>query len=185
MKLRTTIAAAAALAIAGSATFLPGAAQAGDTSVTFEVDSGSLSISVPSAATIGGSSLTDALAGATVTGTLGSTTVSDTRGALAAAAWTITASMANDFVHSGGTATIAKGQASMYSGLATATSGIVTFTGTTAVNPVTMSTTGGALGSATLASGSHSVTYDPTLSISIPGNATPGSYTGSVTQTVA
>ena len=120
MRIRYAVAFGVALVVpcAGVAEAAPG-----DTTVTFSVTSGSLSIAVPASAALG-----SALPGNTVTAQLGTVTVTDAR-ALLTAAWTASVT-STSFKTGGGTApeTIATSAVSYWSGAATSTTGTATFT---------------------------------------------------------
>lgn len=170
---------APALAAAVAGLVLPGSAEAADTAVTFTVNAGALSVSSSASAAL--SNATATTAGTSVTGQLGSTTVTDNRAA-AAGAWSVSVS-STDFT-APGELTIAKGQASAYSGLATATTGTTVFVPTTVANAVNLGSAG-TLASATGVLGASSVTYNPTLTVTIANSVQAGDYSGTVTQTVA
>ena len=170
---------APALVAVVSSLVLQGSAEAADTAVTFTVSAGALSLSgAPSAAL---SNATATVAGTSVSGQLGSTTVTDNRAA-AAGAWSVSVSSTN-FTAAGGLS-IAKAQASAYSGISTATTGVSVFVPTTAANPVNLGSAG-TIASATGILGSSTVTYNPTLTVTIGNSVQAGDYSGTVTQTVA
>lgn len=175
-----------ALTIAGTAALalVPAAANA-STSVTFTVSSGTLSIAEPSAQANLGSATATAL-GTTVSGALGSTTVTDNRGSLAG--WTVT--MTGSDFSDGATPTpdtIAANQAVAWvSSVPTPTSGVavVSTTYLTAATGLTLTTSGQTFMTATT-TGSNVVSYNPNLQVTIPSTAVAGTYTGTITQTVA
>jgi hypothetical protein len=160
---------------------LPGSANAVPTTTTFSVTGGALGISAPASAALGSSA-----PGTTLTSSLGSITVTDTRANLNAS-WTATAGTTT-FVTGGGTTgeTVAKSSVSYASGAATATSGVGVFTPgqtTTAVaeamtNPVTAFTL-------TVGTGNNSASWNPTIIIAVPAAAVAGTYTGTITHSVA
>jgi hypothetical protein len=166
-------AAAAVLVTAGAAT----AAQP----VTFTVAGGGLSISAPT------TTVNLTVSGATASGQLGAVTVTDLRATfLGSYAVTMTSSaMDHDGANDGGYQ-IPASAVTAYSGLPTATTGVVTVVPTTSLAPAAV---GGASGatilSGTLQAGATTATYNPTLLVTIPSTALSGSYTGSVTQTVS
>ncbi|WP_405361700.1 hypothetical protein OG535_28130 [Kitasatospora sp. NBC_00085] len=141
---------------------------------------GTLSISVPSAASLG-----SAAPGGTVGAALGSVTVSDQRG-LATTTWTATVSATN--FHTGGATsaeTITTSNVSYWSGPATNTNGTVTATPGQADASAKQ-----ALGSSRTAfgctgNGNNSTSWSPTAVITIPAAAVAGTYTGTVTHSVA
>lgn len=156
-------------------------AWAGDTTTTFEVTAGGLSVSVPASKDLG-----SGVPGGTITSQLGAVTVTDARAQLVAA-WTATTS-ATAFTTGGGTPaeTISKANVSYWSGLATATTGIGVFTPgqLTALNAQSLSTSRTAF-SLAAGVGNNSASWNPTLIVSVPSAAVTGTYTGTVTHTVA
>ncbi len=179
MRIRYSVAAGAAIVVA-----VPGVASAapGDTSVTFSVSGGSLAISVPA----GPVGLGSGLPGNSINGQLGNVTVTDTR-ALLTAAWTASA-ISTSFTTGSGTApeTIPATSVSYWSGTASAATGLGVFTpgqATSAqaqslnVSRTAYSLTGG--------TGNNSATWNPTLVVAIPASAVNGTYTGTVTHSIA
>ncbi|MCW2881046.1 MAG: hypothetical protein JWQ95_5146 [Sphaerisporangium sp.] len=138
---------------------------------------GALSISVPTTANLGSA----AAGAANVSGRLGAVTVTDARDA-PSAAWIATVSSTN-FTTGGATApeTIAKGSVKYSPGSATSTTGNATFTPGTA----------GDLGSARTAfsasngTGDNSATWNPTITVTLPAGVIAGTYTGTITHSVA
>lgn len=178
-----TVTAAAAAAIALAAT--PAAAQdTGDTTTTFDVDAGTLDITVPATADLGNGD-----AGTTITGQLGVVTVDDTRGA-ADASWEAEVE-ATEFTTGAGTdpsEIVAAADIDYWSGPATATTGNGTFTPAQPTSgdaeplsdttPITAFThTGG--------TGNNSASWNPTLDVNVPLANIAGTYTGTVTHSVA
>lgn len=146
---------------------------AGDpsTTVSFTVTSGALSLSTPASAVLGSGS-----PGTVIAAAIGSCSVVDAR-ALASASWTVTAAE-TDF---------ASGVQTIPAGAATYTPGTVTTTGTITVTPttVTLSNSDQAVITGSAGVGDNSATWDPTLSVSVPPAAVAGTYTGTLTQSVA
>jgi alpha-tubulin suppressor-like RCC1 family protein len=142
---------------------------------------GFLSISVPSSAT-----LPAAAPGTTDSARLGAATVTDNR-ALGSASWTATVT-GTAFVTGSGTGpqTIPLTQISYWSGPATATSGNGTFTPgqPAAANAVNL-TAGRVAFSLTAGSGVNSASWNPTLSVQVPAGAVAGTYTATITESVA
>jgi hypothetical protein len=157
------------------------AATTGDTTVTFTVNAGALSITMPAAVNLGSGA-----AGGQITGQMGPVTVTDARGALTAT-WTTTVS-STDFTTGGGTPaeTIPKAAVSYWSGPATATTGIGVFTPgqLTAILAQSLSVPRTAF-TLTLGVGNNSATWNPSLIVSVPAAAVAGVYTGTVTHSVA
>ncbi len=174
------IASAAALFIGGAGVLtlaVPAfAATASNTPVTVEVTGGALTISAPAQSVDLGSVITSGNS-QTVRAQLGNVAVTDNRAGTAG--WTATAS-ASDFT---GPQTIA-----------TSTFGLVVYTppqaavtGSATVNPATVSTLypGGPVQVATNVGGSNTATWNPTIAVNIPANALAGTYSTSITHSVA
>jgi len=180
-RLRTAVALVGATALmTASAFLLP--AHAADTTTTFTLTAGGLSVSAPSSASLG----SVATGSATASAQLGSVSVTDSRGALLGA-WTTSVS-STDFTTGGATSneTIAKASADYWSGAATATSGVGTFTPgqLLSANKVALSTSRTAF-SASVVVGNNSASFNPTMIINVPGAAVAGTYSGTVTHSVA
>jgi hypothetical protein len=163
------------LTITASNTSGPNAAQNFTLTVT-----GPLSISVPSTADLG----SGAPAG-TISANLGTVTVTDVRNDVTAS-WTATVS-GTDFTTGGGTAaeTITRSAVSYWSGPATSTTGVGTFTPgqSNAGNAQTLTTsrTAFSMGPGT---GNNTASWNPSLRINVPAAAVAGTYIGTVTHTV-
>lgn len=179
-----------ATALAGGVLAAPAASA---TEATFTLAGGGISITQPGAtATLSGAAL--ALTGTSMTGQLGSTTVNDERGALlgsftvkmASTAFTRTSTAAAGTTPAeGDTYQIPATAVTGYSGVVTP-SGVIVPVGTTVATPADLSTTGGGtIVTVTGVTGSASITYDPTVSVAVPGAAPAGTYTGTVTQTAS
>lgn len=142
--------------------------------------SGTLSITVPA----GPVSIGSGAPGSSISGLLGTVTIQNTTPVLTA--WTATVSSTN-FTTGGGTTaeTIANGSVSYWSGPATSTVGSGTFTPgqLTAANAVPLSTSQTAFSFS--GTGNNNVTWDPTLVVAVPAAAVGGTYTGTVTHSVA
>ena len=180
MKLRKTLAAAGALAIAGGTFAMqPSSAAVDSTTVTFSIDAGELTIDAPASVDLDGGGALELLSGVTneVTGQIGTTTVSDTRGGLALGGWAIYAQMADGF--SNGTTTIPVANVTVDSGVVTGTNVVVTpVVGGAAL----VEDTDVEIAAAAVTLGSHSATYDPSIAITVPADATPGNYSGDLIQ---
>ena len=151
-------------------------AGAADTDTQFTIQSGSLAISAPGTADLG-----SATAGSAVlSGSLGATTVSDTRGSLVAA-WTASVS-STDFTTGGATApeTVTKTNIAYTSGAPTASSGTGAFTPGTVASLLAPGVAGVWAGS-----GNNSVTWDPTITMTLQPGQIAGVYTGTITHSVA
>lgn len=177
---RLFVAFATACALVGG---LSEVSQAAGTSVSFTLTAaGGLTISVPTSANLG----TVPTASGTLSAKLGAVTVTDDRGLLNGN-WTASV-VSTDFTTGAGSAQekIAAANVYYWSGAATATSGTGVFTPgqLLAANKVSLSVSRTAF-SATSTAGNNSVTWDPTVEVSIPATAVVGAYTGTVTHSVA
>jgi len=181
-RMRTAAAAAAvALAASGVGLLAPAAdaAQSGSTIATFTISSGALNITVPAStvplATVSAGSLA-------ASGQLGNTTVSDQRGSVVAA-WTLTASSTN-FTTGGASTneTVTNANVSYLAGTASSVTPALagTFTPTPAVTLAAPVTAGAFAGS-----GVNTVVWPSTISFVLSPNQTAGTYTGTITQSVA
>ncbi len=178
----TSITVGAALEVDGRTMAINGAVTMDTSTITRSTCAvpGELSISAPETADLGSAGL-----GGAVSGNLGPVTVTDER-LLSEPTWTATV-VATNFVTSGVPVhTIPNTNASYWSGPATATSGIGTFTSgqpTSAdaeiinVERTAFTLTDGV--------GNNSATWDPVVSVQIPLTAVAGVYTGTITFSVA
>jgi hypothetical protein len=146
-----------------------------DTTVTFAVTTGALSMTAPVSANLGSGA-----PGTTITGALGAVTVTDDR-ALLAASWTATAS-SSDFTTGGGTPaeTIPVTDATYTPGTIT-TTGTITATGT----PITLAHGAATVVAGTAGVGDNTATWNPNIAVAVPASAVGGDYTGTLTQSVA
>ncbi|MFF5527501.1 hypothetical protein ACFY8K_20840 [Streptomyces misionensis] len=163
------MAAAAALALVQ-----PGLAAAADdpsTTITYTVTSGALTLSVPASANLGSGA-----PGTQISAPIGPVTVTDDR-ALISASWTVTAAE-TDFTN--GSATIPATDA-------TYAAGSVTTTGTITVTPtnVTLSNSPQVVVTGSDGVGDNTASWDPTIAVNVPPSAVGGTYTGTLTQSVA
>jgi hypothetical protein len=173
------------LALAAVAVLLPGlafAAPAGaaDTVATFSITAGGLAVTVPSG-TVALSGATAAAGSSSVAGTLGSVSVADTRGALVAT-WTTTFS-STAFTTGGASAdeTVALANISYASGTVSKTG-----TGTAVPNVGTAMSALAAARVVTFAGiGNNTASWNPTLTFTLLGSQVAGTYTGTVTHSVA
>jgi hypothetical protein len=163
-----------------SAVALP-AAQAANTTTTFTLTGGSLSVTAPASVNLGTGSAGDSA----FTGQLGTVTVDDLRGGLLAS-WAASAST-GDFTTGGATAneTIEKAKVSYWSGAATASSGVGVFLPgqLTALLKVILGTAQTAF-SASATVGNNSTSWNPTIVVDA-SSAVAGTYSGTVTHSVA
>src|SRR2546423_5485542 len=184
MKVRSTIVAAVASTALATAALvgLAPAAGAADTTTTFTLTGGALSISAPASKALGSA----ATGSATVSAQLGTTTVTDARGALLGS-WTGSVA-STDFTTGGATAneTIAKADADYWSGAATSATGVGAFTpGQLLVaNKVTLAASRTAFSAASVV-GNNTVAWNPTVIINVPAAAVAGTYSGTITHSVA
>ncbi|MFD8756002.1 hypothetical protein ACFV0O_34255 [Kitasatospora sp. NPDC059577] len=150
---------------------LAGAAADPSTTVSFTITSGALSMSVPVSAALGSGA-----PGTNIGAPIGAVSVTDDR-ALLSAAWTVTAS-ATDF---------ANGPSTVPASDATYSVGAVTTTGTITATPtnITLSNSPQTVVTGSSGVGDNTATWDPTVSISVPASAVSGSYSGTLTHSVA
>lgn len=165
--------------IVGSAVIgmaFPVPASAADTPVTVQVSSGTLDIAVPTGPVNLGT-VTSSGSAQTVSNQLGNVTVTDGRGGTAG--WTATAN-AVDFTGPQSISVSAPGSSSY-------TTPPASVTGTANVTPSDLSPLypPGPVQTATGVSGINSATWNPTISLTIPGNALAGSYSSTVTHSVS
>ena len=150
------------------------AAHAADTTATFTLTAGALSVSAP-----GTAALTNAATGAaSLNGSLGTVTVTDARGGTSG--WTASAT-STSFTGTG-LSVIANTKVDYTSGTATTTSGVVHATPGAAV-ATAMGTSVTAF-SGTLVVGNNSVSWAPSLTVNLPSNALAGNYSGTITHSV-
>lgn len=150
--------------------------------VTASPAEAALAITVPTSSNLGSASITSA----SLSSQLGTVTVSDDR--KLGLSWTATVSC-TDFKTGGGTApeTIPKVFLSYWSGPATATSGLSVavpgqLTASLATNLGTSRTAFSATGIALV---TNSASWNPTLIVNVPAGIVAGTYTGTITHSVA
>lgn len=167
--------AAAAAAILPAAPAL--AAGTGSTTATFTISTGTLSISVPASVNMG----TVASGSPDVSALLGDVQVTDLRASLAGS-WTTTVSSTNFVTGTGtGPETVPNSDVRYDPGDVVSSSGTGTFT------PGTPGFLGAPITafSATSETGDTVVTWDPQITITLPPAAVNGTYTGTITHSVA
>lgn len=188
MNARSRFAAAVAaggLALAGIAGTAGSAlaATTGDTTTTFTLSAGVLAITVPASKALGSVATGTAT---TASVQLGTVSVADGRGALLGT-WTTSVS-STDFTTGAATANeiLAKANADYWSGAATSTTGVGTFTpGQLLVaNKVTLASSRTAF-VATVVVGNNTAAWNPTVNVNIPAASVAGDYTGTITHSVA
>jgi hypothetical protein len=163
---------AAPAALANSST--PGSGDP-DTTVTFSVTSGALSMTAPATAALGSGA-----PGTTITGALGAVAVTDDR-ALLTASWTATAS-STDWTTGGGTPaeTIPATDVGYDPGSIT-TTGTITATGT----PITLASAAAPVVTGTSGVGNNTASWNPAIAVAVPAAAVGGTYTATLTQSVS
>jgi hypothetical protein len=142
-----------------------------NTTVTFTVTVGGLSMTAPTAADLGSGA-----PGSTISGHVGTVAVTDAR-ALASAAWTATASSTD---WTSGTATVPATDANYDPGFVQST-GTITATG----DDITLSGLPQTVVAGTAGTGDNTATWNPTISVVVPGSAVGGLYSATLTQSVS
>lgn len=171
MRIPSAAAAAASVALVLIQPGLAGAAADPGTTATFAIPPGALTISVPAGASLGSGA-----PGTQISAPIGPVTVTDDR-ALLSASWTVTAS-STDFT-SGSSALSATD--ATYSVGSVTTTGTITATGT----DITLSNSPQTVVTGSDGVGDNTASWDPTISVAVPISAVNGSYTGTLTQSVA
>jgi hypothetical protein len=155
----------------------PASADSGVTAATITVQGGALSISVPTdAGNLG--TRANSVAGGTISGPLGQVQVNDARSAAAGSGWVATV-ISTAFTPPAGPAIAAS--AVSYS------NGVITKVGTatyTANNPGALTGVAPAL-TATGITGDNSATWNPTITVAVPGGMAAGIYSATITHSVA
>jgi hypothetical protein len=146
-----------------------------DTTVTFTVSSGSLSMTAPATVDLGTNG-----PGTTIAGDLGATVVTDNR-ALLAAAWTVIASSTSWTTGSATTAETIPAADVGYDPGTFFTTGTITATGI----PITLATAPAPVVTGTAGVGDNSATWNPAISVAVPASAVVGVYSGILTQSVS
>jgi hypothetical protein len=179
VSLRTKLVASVATGLALTALAAGPAMADGDTTTTFTLSGAGIGVSVPAAATISAS--TD-IGVTSLSGQLGAIQVTDNRGSLLAS-WTATVA-ATDFTTGGAGdhETIDKANVTYASGLATATTGLGLDVPT--LVPVSLATPQTAFAHSGVV-GTQSTTWNPTIAVSVPSDVVAGTYTGTITHSVA
>lgn len=161
--------------ISGGAMTAAQTASAGTPS-SFLLTSGSLTISQPASASIGSA----AVGSTSLTGKLGTVTVTDGRGLLTAS-WTATVTATN-FTTGGGSTyeTVTSANISYSAGVATSITGVGTFTPGTLASLASSGTAGIWAGA-----GSNSVSWNPSITFTLSASQIAGTYSGTITHSVA
>lgn len=152
------------------------------TATTFEIETGPLAVSAPESVDLGAAGVSSS-----ITSPLGTVTITDSR-ALLAPTWTATAS-STDFTTGGGSAdeTISATGVNYWSGPETGSSGTdaVFVPGQPAESDQIAISTAPTVFSLTSGLGNNSVSWNPTLAVTIPDTAVAGGYTATVTHSAA
>ena len=174
--------AATALAAAGlvGLAAAPAIAGPGDTTTTFTLSGNGLSVSVPGSANLSTSGATAIGGSSSLAGSLGTVTVNDNRGALAA---TWTASVAStDFTTGSGSANekVTKANVAYTPGVVSNT-GVGVGVGTPAANLSSSASVVTAAG----VTGAQQSSWNPTVTVTISSDKVAGTYSGTLTPSVA
>jgi hypothetical protein len=179
MKTVSSLIAAASIAMVGLGTTAAHAANTGNTTTTFSLTAGTLDITVPATATLGS---TTTGAASLANQALGAVTVTDGQGSLVSG-WTATVA-STDFVTGGSTANekVVKANVAYTAGAGTALLG--------QVGAFVPATPGTALAAATTAGtwtgvGNNTVTWNPSVTFTLIPSQVAGTYTGTITHSVA
>jgi hypothetical protein len=154
------------------------------TSVTFTLGGGSLTVAQPSSAVALTAGALSSLAGSSITGSLGVTTVTDQRGGISG--WTSTIAQTTAFTD--GSTTIPAANTKVWVASLIVPTGVAVVTSGTYLTQATglaLTSTAQNFVTATAVVGNNSASFNPSIAVTIPGNATAGDYTGVITQTVS
>lgn len=175
--LRLLVAGTVGVFILGGA--LPAAADTtGGSTATVTVQGGVLGITVPADAGNLGVPRPDTVAAGTISGALGQVQVTDARGAVAGSGWLVTV-IATAFTPPSGPAIAAS--AVSYSAGPIVKVGTATYV---ADDPGNLTGVVPAV-TATGITGDNSATWNPTITVAVPGGAIAGVYTATITHSVA
>jgi hypothetical protein len=144
------------------------------TPMSFELTAGALSISTPSVNADLGSEVSST-SSSTISGSLGVVTVTDQRGGTTT--WT-TSAIATAFTPSGGPADPASNVSYLAGTITVSSTVVATAVNVTNLTGVSTVVTGASTGIST-------ASWNPTISVIIPANFAPGTYTATITQSVA
>lgn len=181
--LKTKLTAAAVttgLAVGGLLGAAPAQASShtGGTSTTFAINAGGLSINVPASKAV--ASVNTGAANAS--GQLGAVTVTDNRGLLVNS-WSATVNTTAFVTGTSSTnETVTQSNVAYASGVSNSTTGLGTFVPTLTPNTVGTGVTGA---SWTGAAGNSSASWDPTLTFTLLSSQVAGTYSGTITHSVA
>jgi hypothetical protein len=154
-------------------TLTPTSTMPGDpnTTVTFTVGSGLLTMTAPTSANLG-----SGLPGTTISGLLGAVTVTDNR-ALLSATWTATASTADFITGGGSTFETIPATDSTYSPNTITTTGNVTAVAAS-TPPIPLSNAATPVVDATGINGDNTASWNPTIAVAVPSTAVTGGVLG-------
>jgi hypothetical protein len=176
MRTRTLLVSLSSTALLALGVVLPTSAAADVTTATVTVQGGSLSISAPSTAGNLGSQH-NSVAGEIISGSLGQVQVDDARSAVAGSTW-VASVISSAFTPPAGPAIAAS--AVGY------TAGAITKVGTatyTANDPGNLTGVSPAV-TATGITGDNSATWNPTITVTVPGGMAAGIYSATITHSV-
>ncbi|MCU7827134.1 hypothetical protein [Kitasatospora sp. DSM 101779] len=150
------------------------------TQISVIPNTGTLSISLPATAALG-----SAAPGGTLSAALGSVTVSDQRG-VASSTWAATVSATNFTTGAGAPAqTITTANVSYWSGQATNVNGTVVVTPGQSDAAAKQALSASRTAFSSTGNGNSSASWTPTAVVTIPAAAVAGTYTGTITHSVA
>lgn len=169
------ILAAAGVLVVGFAA--PASAAPGDSTATITITGGTLGITVPATAGNLGAARPNTVAAGTISGALGEVQVNDARSAAAGAGW-VASAISTAFTPPSGPAIAAS--AVSYSAGAVVKVGTATYTANdpgslTGVSPVI---------TATGITGDNSATWNPTITVAVPGGMAANVYSATITHSV-
>jgi hypothetical protein len=165
--------------LALSAIFAAPSARAADTTTTFTVNGGSLAVSAPSASNL---SAGVSVGTSSVSAALGTVQVTDQRSVIGGA-WTATVSSTNFTTDDGGAGEVIDNANAAYTtGLTTLASGAAVVVPSAVAASLDSAQTAA---TATLVLGDSVVTWSPTVAVTIPDNVAAGTYSGTLTHSVA
>jgi hypothetical protein len=146
-----------------------------DTTMTFAVTTGALTMTAPATANLGSGA-----PGTTITGALGTVAITDLRASLTAA-WTATATS------TAFTTGAATPDETVPAADATYTPGTISHTGTLTTTgfQITLSAAPQTVVTGTAGVGNNTASWDPTIAVAVPAQAVTGTYTATLTQSVA
>jgi hypothetical protein len=151
-----------------------------NTTVTFTVTVGLLSITAPTSANL---TTGTGAPGTTISGPVGPVTVTDDR-ALLAATWTVTAAQADWTTGAASSAETIPATDATYAPGAFTTTGTINVAAASLL-PIPLENGAIPVVNGTAGVGDNTATWNPTIAVAIPASAVGGNYTGVLTQSVA